>query len=713
MVEVLAGESDFRWVVRAWSGFEPGCGGTHARRYRLPSDRDPIYLQSMSSEFGAVRSDEWFLRGVVDKVSAMLAYWDSEQRCRFANHAYEQWFGVSPESLLGKHISELLGPIYELNRPHIEAALRGEPQEFEREIPDPAGGPSRHSLANYLPDVADGAVRGFFVLVVDISAIKRSKLLLAESEAKFSGIISIAADAIVSVDADQRIRIFNKGAEAIFGYTRDEVLGRDFGILLPPRVRDVHHQHAAAFMAGSDVSRQMKEWNMAILGVRKNGEEFPAEAAISKLTVGTMTLATVALRDISERKRVEMEQLVLTEAGAVFSSSLDYRRTLESISKLVVRHIAEMCIVDMTEGDDSIVRLTVAHADAAKAALCERLMRPSFQRRHTLAASALETRQPQLFDDISADFMESKAQDQEHLQVLRELAARSGLTVPLLSGDRVLGALTLLSTRPRRFGPGDIGLVIELARRAALAIENARLYEAEKRATRARDEVLGIVAHDVRSPLHVIQLAAQMLERKLSKQEDSNCREYVKTIMQSVDRAEHLIRDLLDISRMEAGALVLVRDAVSTRSVVVDVLASLRLLAAEASIDMKLELDEQLPEIWADQVRLIQVLENLIGNAIKFTPAGGCILVTVTSDPGKLVRFSVADTGVGISEQDLPHVFDRFWQAEAGSHRGAGLGLPICKGIIEAHGGRIWAERRKSCGTRLSFTIQTVAAARA
>src|SRR5512144_2167688 len=114
-------------------------------------------------------ADVSLLRGAVDNISAMLAYWDSTQRCRFANRAYERWFGVSPESLIGKHISELLGPIYPLNLPYIEGALRGEPQEFERVIPNPAGGPPRHSLANYIPHIVDGVVRGFFVLVTDIS----------------------------------------------------------------------------------------------------------------------------------------------------------------------------------------------------------------------------------------------------------------------------------------------------------------------------------------------------------------------------------------------------------------------------------------------------------------------------------------------------------------------------------------------------------------
>jgi len=128
--------------------------------------------------------------------------------------------------------------------------LRGEPQEFEREIPDPAGGPARHSKANYLPDIADGVVRGFFVLVSDISDIKRAQLALRESEARFSGIISISSDAIISIDHDQRITMFNRGAEKIFGYEPAEVIGRPLELLLPAALRDRHKQHVATFAAG-------------------------------------------------------------------------------------------------------------------------------------------------------------------------------------------------------------------------------------------------------------------------------------------------------------------------------------------------------------------------------------------------------------------------------------------------------------------------------
>jgi len=653
-------------------------------------------------------SDNALLRRIVDKVSAMLAYWDAAQRCRFANQAYVRWFGVSPEALIGTHISELLGPLYALNLPYIEGALRGEPQEFEREIPDPTGGPPRQSLANYIPDIVEGVVRGFFVLVSDISEIKRAQFALEESEARFSGIISIAADAIISVGEDQRITLFNEGAEKIFGYAKAEMLGRDLGMLLPVRMHEVHRRHVAGFVTGETTSRQMGARDAMIVGVRKNGEEFPAEAAISKLEVERKTLLTIALRDITERKRIELEQAVLAEAGVVLASSLNYKQTLKSIAELVVRHLADMCIVDMVEADASVQRLTVAHADPTKAPACETLAQLSLDPGHFLTETALATRQAQVFDDMSAEFQESMAQDKSHLRVLRELASRSAIVVPLLSVDGVLGAVALVSSRPHRFGARDIEFATELARRAALAIENVRLYEAAQRATRARDDVLGIVAHDVRSPLHAIQLAAQLLEIRLAKAGDVAGEENATLILRSVARANRLIEDLLDVTRIEAGALGLPCNVLAVKPILVEILGSQRLSASAASIELGLELDEELPEIRADRDRLLQVLENLIGNAIKFTPKAGRITLAAAKRPGE-VLFSLADTGSGIPPQSLPHVFDRFWQAQRAEGRGAGLGLPICKGIIEAYGGRIWVESTLGGGTTFFFTIPTAA----
>ncbi|MCX5746790.1 MAG: PAS domain S-box protein [Proteobacteria bacterium] len=636
-------------------------------------------------------------------VAALLAYWDTDLRCRFANHAYEQWFGVSPEALIGTHISDLLGPLYELNRPYIEGVLRGEPQEFERAIPAPDGGPARYGLASYIPDVSSGEVRGFYALVTDISATKRAQLALAESEAKFSGIVEISADAIICVDRDQRITIFNAGAEHVFGYARAEVIGRDLDTLLPDRLREVHRQHLARFLAaGVPTSRRMCAGASSIIGVKKTGEEFPAEATISSLQVGGTPLLTIALRDITERTRLERDQRVLAAAGTILVASLDYRVTLKGIAALLVREVAELCVVDMLDAEGS-ERLTVAHADPTKTRACDALARASLPRTHPRVVAAIEEQRVQVVDDLLSSF-ESEA--------LRELSPRSALIVPLRSAGSVLGVLLCASSRPHHFSARDVEFATELAHRLALAIENAQHYEAARRATKARDDVLAIVAHDVRSPLNAIALSAELLGRKLDKPGGPGPGEYVQSIRRSVDRANRLIEDLLDVTRIEAGALSLACAAVAPPGVLDEVVSTCGLRAAAAAIELRIDVAPALPAIWADRDRLLQVFENLVGNAIKFTPKAGRITIAAVRCLDEIV-FSVADTGTGIPEANRPYVFDRFWQANRGERHGAGLGLPICKGIVEAHDGEIWVESTPTQGTTFCFTLPVAETPRA
>ena len=169
-----------------------------------------------------------------------------------------------------------------------------------------------------------------------------------------------------------------------------------------------------------------------------------------------------------------------------------------------------------------------------------------------------------------------------------------------------------------------------------------------------------------------------------------------------------LIQDLLDVTRMEGGILAIEPAAVETRQVIADCVDAQKELATSASLELRLDLEEDLPDVWADRDRLLQVFENLIGNAIKFTEPGGCIVVGARSR-GREVHFWVRDSGSGIADEDVPHLFDRFWQADNTGRRGTGLGLPIVKGIVEAHGGRIWVESTKGHGSTFFFTIPTAA----
>ena len=195
---------------------------------------------------------------------------------------------------------------------------------------------------------ANGGIIKWFGTCTDIEQIKAAEQKLRESESMFSGIVAISADAILSIDEAQRITIFNDGAEEIFGYSKAEAIGMPLATLIPARFRDAHRQHVARFASGDATARRMGGGRTTtIAGLRKSGEEFPAEAAISKLQVGGTTILNVALRDITERTRIDKEQQFLAEAGAALAASLDYEQTLATVARLVVRDFADWCTIDL------------------------------------------------------------------------------------------------------------------------------------------------------------------------------------------------------------------------------------------------------------------------------------------------------------------------------------------------------------------------------
>jgi PAS domain S-box-containing protein len=535
--------------------------------------------------------------------------------------------------------------------------------------------------------------------------LEEANAALRLSEAKFSGIVSIAADAIISIDADQRIALFNRGAEEIFGYSQAEAIGAPFEILIPERFRAIHHQHLERFASGEQSSRRMGERSAAIQGLRKNGEEFPAEAAISKLEVGLEKVLTVVLRDATDATRRERHQKILAEMGSVLADTLDYEETLTRIAELAVRELADFCTIDLVQDDGEIRRLRVIGRDPAKQSICDFLKQmPVDGSRPRLAWSALDTKQPILIERVTPEILASLAQSDEHLRVLREMEPTSIIIVPILARGKILGILKVaLSTRLRAYGQDDLRLMEEIAHRAALAIDNARLYRVAERAIHARDEVLSIVAHDLRNPLGSIMLSVGLLRRKRGEPERRS-QEGVDAIKRSATRMNRMIEDLLDVVRMDAGHLSIERTRVPAGKVLSDLVEAQKPLAASRSLELRLEVVPDPGEVFADRDRLLQVLENLVGNAVKFTKSGGHVSVGAAPRNGELL-FWVEDSGAGIASDDLPHLFDRFWQARNARKQGVGLGLPIVKGIVEAHRGRIWVESQVGKGSTFFFTL--------
>lgn len=285
-------------------------------------------------------------------------------------------------------------------------------------------------------------------------------------------------------------------------------------------------------------------------------------------------------------------------------------------------------------------------------------------------------------------------------EALRKTGVKTVYRVPLVGAERV-GQLYLGRLSDEPLSADDETHIASLATRAAAVISYCLDNERLAQAMRSRDDVLSVVAHDLQNPLNVISIAANTLQQRLP---DSSARRSIDRILRGAQRADRLIRDLLEVNAIETGRFTLAKRRVEPADLILTALESQQSLAAEASVIIATDLSPELPPFEADEERLLEVLENLIGNAVKFTSAGGTVTVGATL-AANAICISVKDSGSGISPEELPHIFDRFWQAKKTERRGTGLGLTICKGIVEAHGGRIWAESTLGVGTTVSFTI--------
>lgn len=425
---------------------------------------------------------------------------------------------------------------------------------------------------------------------------------------------------------------------------------------------------------------------------------------------GGVRFAVSVFRDVTEHQRGDRWEHFLDEASALLASSLDYTVTLQSFAALAVSSLADWCAVDMRQPDRSYRCVAAAHADPAKLPLVERLrdryaLTPSGR---GAAAAVLRDGQPQVIADITEQRLEAVARDREHFESLRALGIKSAMYVPLVSRGEVLGLITLAThERFPRYRAVDLSVATELSRRASISIDNARLYAEMEEALRSREDLMAIVSHDLRNPLGVVLASsALLLKSPLPPDKQERARRQVEAIQRAGHRMNRLIRDLLDFASIQGGRLTISPKPYDVANLATEVLEVLEPLATQKSQRLERGLDSAEPglSMLCDHDRMIQVFSNVVGNAIKFTADGGVISVRVARD-GEMIRFSVADNGPGMSAEELANIFDRYWQAKRRNRDGIGLGLSIAKGIVDAHGGRIWAESEIGHGTTFHFTV--------
>ncbi|CAN5529830.1 hypothetical protein BH09GEM1_BH09GEM1_00550 [soil metagenome] len=548
----------------------------------------------------------------------------------------------------------------------------------------------------------------------------RAEEQLRSSEASYRQLSDAAFEGVLI--HDQGIILdANPAIGRMFGYSLEEIRGRNvLDLMIAPESRDL-------VMARM---RSPSEDNYEVIGQRRDGSLITADVTARPTTHHGMPARVVTILDITARRaneamthRLIEEQaaraaaeasrqraVFLAEASRVLGNSLDYKTTLRSLASLAVPAIADFCIVDVIERDGAIERVAAAHVDAAQEPLLWKLtewVRKGAPMVENLRR-ALVDGQSMIIPEVTEAILDSNAIDEEHGRLLHALAPRSLVSVPLNFGGKVVGALALYRTASgQSYGDADLLFAEELARRASYALENARLLHEAESATRAREHMLSIVAHDLRNPLGTILMVTDLIEETTAT--DSQERRLIAMVRRAGQRMNRLIQDLLDARKMENGKLTMDVRNVTVAALLSDAADTLRPLATGSALDLGIEALDDLPMVSADASRIQQVLSNLVGNAIKFTPRSGRITLRA-EHAGADVRFAVVDTGPGIPAEQVPHVFGQYWQATSGDRRGIGLGLSIAKGIVEAHDGRIWVESTLGAGSAFFFTLPVAAA---
>ncbi len=495
----------------------------------------------------------------------------------------------------------------------------------------------------------------------------------------------------------------NDAAVRQYGHSREE--------FLQMTVRDILAPEELAALADFhwDSSGGIEPWNAGLRRHRrKDGSFLWVEVTGRDVIIGGRQLRLILANDVTERKRVDDEHRFLAEASAILGSSLDSETTLASLARRAVPELGDWCVIDVVDRQGTPVRVATAAADQTDDEVLGRYP-PNPNSPHGVY-KVLRTGASELVPEVSEEMVERVAWDADHARTLRDFV-RSYLCVPLRAGNRVLGAMTLVSTSTNhRYGEKDLALAEEVARRAGLAVENARLYAEMRDASAQKSRFLSAVSHDLRTPANAITLLSSLIRKEtehLAPGEASRLVERSRRLEHAASSFADLLSDLLEIGSFDSGQKRLREEDFPLSDVVEETLETCAAAAREKGLRLRVRWDVPPPGIRGDRTEFGRVLMNLVSNAVKFTQRG-FVKIEVCREADGSLQIGVRDTGPGIPPEHISSVFSEFFQLqndERDRSKGSGLGLAISRRIMLALGGSLRVESQVGVGSLFTATL--------
>ena len=689
-------------VVPIGPGGDLGVLAAGCRRGDFPTETERLFLDVGAHQAAAVfrrARDEEALRDSEQRFARFAQHlpglaWikDLAGRYVYANDAAVAAFRTPREEVYGKTDEELFPPETAAQFRHNDRQALAGPGVRTVETLEHEDGVVHHSVVSKFPIPGpDGRPALLGGMAIDVTDRLQAEQALRESEQRFRQLAENIEEVFWMSDLHKNEMLYVSPAyETVWGRTCQSLYEHPRSFLDAIHPDDRSHVETASLARQAqgeaiDVDYRVVRPDGSVRWIRDRG--FPIRDAAGR----AYRIVGIA-EDVTDRKRVEQALRFLSDASAALAGAADGESGLREVARLAVPFFADWCVVDLAEPDGSLRRLAVTHSDPARVRLVEELGRryPPDPAAPRGPYRVLRTGESQLAAEVADADLTAAARDAEHLRILRDLRPTSYMCVPLRARGRTLGAVSFATAESgRRYAEGDLAFAEELGRRAAIAVENARLTAELRQADRLKDEFLAMLSHELRNPLAPVRNALHIMRSPAANEEAvTRVRE---TAERQVRHMARLLDDLLDVSRISRGRIELRQEVVDLAALLARAVEAVQPLIDERRHRVIVTPPPEPLRVQGDPMRLEQIVTNLLHNAVKFTDPGGKAWVTAVRE-GREAVLRVRDSGVGIAPEMLPRVFDLFVQADRQLDRsqgGLGVGLTLVRKLVELHGGTV------------------------